>query len=284
MATVSGSRTGASTARFGLTRSRRRDADVRTHDVHADATARRRRHRAAVVRPGRKIRSRMSRSPRRASASAVTNPPRRAAHRPLPRRCRDRRRPLRCRSSRPVRGAQTSCPAAPCLAAAHLFRLDAGDGIPDEVDQRIGHQLDDGGVQLDGLTRPRARRLAGRPRAVPTIRTNGATDGRRAPCGRGVIWPRSSPLSRCTPPASSRTTRTSPVSSCWISVRSLEISPTRRASRLKSSYGRTRLVEELSQRRIPGSSELPPWGRTGGTIRSAYSTRTRRRSGSCVTG
>ncbi len=55
------------------------------------------------------------------------------------------------------------------LAAAHLFRLDAvGDGVPDEVDQRIGHQLDDRGVQLDGLTPDLEHdALAGRPRAVP---------------------------------------------------------------------------------------------------------------------
>src|SRR5262245_25594824 len=61
--------------------------------------------------------------------------------------------------------------------------------------------------------------------ASRTMRTNGAKSRPTGPMPARGIWPRSSAVRRCTPPASPRTTRTRPASWLLISGRALGISP-----------------------------------------------------------
>jgi hypothetical protein len=111
----------------------------------------------------------MSRSPSRASVSAVTKPPRGFPDR------------FHVDAAAVVRHLDVDGAALVgrtkvngalrrlALAPARLFGLDAvRDGVPHQVDQRVSHQLDDRRVHLDGLTPDLERdALASRPRAVP---------------------------------------------------------------------------------------------------------------------
>src|SRR5882724_122728 len=146
-------------------------ADVRAHDVHADATARGGRHRRGGGEAGQEdqVEDVALAEPRQGLGRDEAAAPRRLAD------------GLHVDSSAVVRhldvdrsalvsGAEVDRALGRLAgAAAHLLGLDAvGDRVSHEVDQRIGHQLDDRGVHLDGLASDLEHdALARRPRAVP---------------------------------------------------------------------------------------------------------------------
>ena len=159
-------------------------ADVHPHDVHADAAARGGRHRRRRGQAGEEDQIEPRERLRRDEAAA----PRGFAH------------GLHVDAAAVVRHLDVDRPTLVggaevdrtlgrlALAPAHVFGLDAvRDGVPHQVDQRIGHQLHDRRVHLDGFT-PHLEHdiLAGRPRAVPDHaheRREESADGHHAGAG-----------------------------------------------------------------------------------------------------
>src|SRR5262249_12980852 len=145
-------------------------ADVLTHDVHPDTAACLRRHRGRRAESGKENeiadvalahpRERLGRdeaaAPRRFTDGLHVDAPAVVGYL-------DVDRPAL------VSGAEADRALGRLvLTETFLFGLDAvGDGVPHQMDQRVGHQLHDRGVHLDGLALDLQRdALAGVPRAV----------------------------------------------------------------------------------------------------------------------